>query len=162
MSYILARGMHVFALTRNGGLVQAVVKEVVDEQRAHLFFPRLAGVKMEDAILAAKWLAHPDEPIAIVRTLWNETSERPLRFRIDRTDYPEFHRAAERWPYDALLYESGRKTLFEGPVSVPIYSQPAISLPSKSVQLDLPRRPTRHYDDGLAFQKRNRNFFSRF
>lgn len=154
--------MHVFALNRDGEFIEAVVKEILEGDRAHLFFPRVAGRKIEDTTLSLRLIAHPDEPIAVVRTLWRETEENPRRFRLDRNDYPDFHRPAERWPYGAMIFETGRNELFFGPVDTPAEMKPMLRLPTKPVVLDLPRRPTHAYDEGLAFQKRNRNFFSRF
>lgn len=158
----LSRGMHVFALTRSGNFIEAMVKEVLERDRARLFFPRVAGKKFEDATLSFCWIARPEENIAIVRMLWKEVEGGPLVFRIDRDVYPEFHQAAEDWPRDKALVERAENELFFGPVDTPVELRPELSLPAKSIALDLPRHPTRARNNGLAFRKRIQTTFGRF
>lgn len=163
MSYNhLSRGMHVFALTWNGELIKAVVKDVVECNVVHLFFPHTGGKKIPDTALSARWIAHPDEPIAIVRMLWRETEDKPLCFRIERVNYADLLTPAEKWPYGTMLFETDKNNLFFGPLNTPELCRPMLTLPTKPVTLELPRTPTTSYNEGLAFRKRNRNSFSRF
>ena len=160
--YPISRGMRVFALTRAGFFIEAMVKDAFEDGTARLLFPRITGRKNEDATLSLSWIAHPDEPVAIVRLLWKEVEGGPCRFRIDRMDYPEFHRPAESWPCDEMLYESAENELFFGPVDTPVSLRPQISLPSKLISLDLPRSPDFNKGGGRAFRKRIQTSFGRF
>jgi len=163
-----ARGMAAYALTKEGYLLEGIVKDFIHGGIEILFNSRMRQ-HVKESFFAFERVAHADEKVAVIMEAGrNIDGQGGRHFRIDRSTYPGEHFPAHLWPYESYCVELKPGILLQGASKspgvlrfldqLPLKNTSSPMLPKKGIEFSLPeahRGETRSHDLKRATFARN-------